>query len=101
MARSSINIQYQSTGVGSLPSLSKIDQRGSIHTRLIYKFLWHFLIDVLVKHIFLEISIKVRGAVTSKIIMNKNMKNALVINTVSAYVPIGPRCDTNQYMVPM
>ena len=65
---SSFNIQYQSTGVGSLPSLDEIEL--TRYTIFIYKHLRHFLVDVFKNNIILEILIKVRSAVTSKIMVN-------------------------------
>ena len=65
---SSFNIQYQSTGVGSLPSLDEIEL--TRYTIFIYKHLQHFLVDVFKNNIILEILIKVRSAVTSKIMVN-------------------------------
>ena len=50
MVRSSFNIQYQSTGVGSLPSLDKIGLEQSIRDGVLCHR--HFPMDVLVKNIF-------------------------------------------------
>ena len=72
MVRSSFSIQYQSTGIGSLPILSEIGPRQLVRGVALYNIgPRHFPIDVLVKNIFMEISIKLRGACTSKTIVNK------------------------------
>ena len=69
MVCSSLNIQYQSTGVGSLPLLVETEPRRSI--RGVFPCNKQFLMDVLV--IFCvcgNIDTIITGACTSKIIIN-------------------------------
>ena len=69
MVCGSFNIQYQSTGVGSLPSLDEIKLERSI--RYLFLSIYGTFRDGHVSNIFLQILIKVCGACTSKIITNK------------------------------
>ena len=53
---SSITIQYQSMGVGSLSFLGEIELAKTKYTRFLSKhLLWHFLMVVLILCMFLEI----------------------------------------------
>ena len=56
----SLNIHYQSTGVGPLYSLGKMELRAKTdHTGCILMKYRQFLMDVFVKNMFVEIPIKV------------------------------------------
>ena len=86
MVRRSLNIQYQSTGVGSLPPLDKIGVRRPC-TGCVFVQYRHIPMDVLVKNIFF---LKVDKSYRCLYEENKSNETIrrLLINTVPVYVPI-------------
>ena len=89
MVRSSFNIQYQSTGVGPLPSLSEIELRRSIQVvclRQYGTFRWTHLVKIFS---FGNID-TVTGTCTSKIIVNK--ANTSIQLTQQSTVCLQMRC---------
>ena len=85
MVRSSLNIQYQSTGVGSLPSLSEIELIRTV--RGLFSYRMTLSNGRACKKYILQIPIQVTGVCEEKNKLNAT-KRRILINTVPDYKPI-------------
>ena len=85
MVCSSVNIEYQSTGVGSLPSLSEIEVRRLVRGVSLCNM--YFPMNVLVKNSFFGNIDKSSWRLYEENKSNETIPR-LLINTVPAYMPI-------------